>query len=219
MSAPAGGFAGFPEEALTFYEGLEADPSKAYWTDHRAVYEGSVKAPLLALLDDLAPEFGPGSVFRPYRDVRFSRDKSPYKTAAAASVGALYLQLSAAGLMVAGGYYDTAPDQVERLRLAVDDERSGTALVAVVEALESGGWTVGGQQLKTVPRGFDRDHPRLRLLRHRTLVASRSWQPEPWLHEALCREQVATALRGLAPLTGWLEAHVGPSRLPVRGRG
>jgi uncharacterized protein (DUF2461 family) len=77
---------GFPEEALVFYEGLEADNTKAYWTDHKAVYERAVREPLDALLAELAPEFGTAKVFRPYRDVRFSKDKTPYKTAAAAVV-------------------------------------------------------------------------------------------------------------------------------------
>ncbi len=103
-------FEGFPEEALLFYQGLEADNTKAYWTDHRAVYDRAVKAPLEGLLADLAPEFGTAKVFRPYRDVRFSKDKTPYKTHAAAVVegdGSLYVQLGADGLYVGGGYWHT----------------------------------------------------------------------------------------------------------------
>jgi len=70
-------FAGFGERATDFFAGLEADNSKAYWEDHRATYEAEVRAPMLALLAALEPEFGPGTMFRPYRDVRFSKDKSP----------------------------------------------------------------------------------------------------------------------------------------------
>ena len=73
-------FEGFPDEGLVFYEGLEADNSKTYWTRHKAAYDEHVKAPLLAMLEELAPEFGTAKVFRPYRDVRFSHDKTPYKT-------------------------------------------------------------------------------------------------------------------------------------------
>ena len=68
-------FDGFPDEALVFYEGLEADNSKAYWTDHKAVYDGCVAAPMKALLEELT-SFGEAKLFRPYRDVRFSKDKS-----------------------------------------------------------------------------------------------------------------------------------------------
>src|ERR1051325_11884594 len=74
-------FRGWPAEALEFYEGLEADNSKTYWTAHKTVYDEKVHAPMLALLAELEPEFGAGKIFRPYRDVRFSADKSPYKTA------------------------------------------------------------------------------------------------------------------------------------------
>jgi uncharacterized protein (DUF2461 family) len=63
-------FAGFGEMVVDFYEGLEADNTKAYWSDQRAVYDEQVRAPMLALLADLEPEFGAGKVFRPYRDVR-----------------------------------------------------------------------------------------------------------------------------------------------------
>jgi uncharacterized protein (DUF2461 family) len=68
-------FAGFPEEALVFYEGLRADNTKAYWTDHKSLYDAAVRAPMQALLDELEPEFGRAKLFRPYRDVRFAKDK------------------------------------------------------------------------------------------------------------------------------------------------
>ena len=92
-------FRGWPNEALDFYEGLEADNSKTYWTAHRSVYDEKVLAPMNALLAELEPEFGAGKIFRPYRDVRFSADKSPYKTAIGATLElGGYVQLSAKGL-------------------------------------------------------------------------------------------------------------------------
>src|SRR5438552_9962360 len=98
-------FRGFPPEAISFYEGLEADNSKTYWTAHKDVYERAVKEPMEALCAELDGEFGPLRMFRPYRDVRFSKDKSPYKTAAAAANEAehgdvYYLHLSSSGLFV-----------------------------------------------------------------------------------------------------------------------
>lgn len=204
-------FRGFPEAALLFYEGLEADNSKTYWTNHRSTYEDSVKAPMLAMLAELEPEFGAAAVYRPYRDVRFSKDKTPYKTAVAASAGGFYVQLSADGLMVAGGYYDTASDQVERLRRAVDDDVQGSALERIVDTLRRGGWDIGGQRLKTRPRGYDADHPRIELLKHRTLIAHRHWEPAPWLHTARARQRVQEAWRELSDLDGWLRANVGAS--------
>src|SRR6185436_10264821 len=92
-------FRGWPSEALEFYEGLTADNSKTYWTSRLSFYEESVRGPMQELLAALEPEFGPGKIFRPYRDVRFSSDKSPYKTHLGAwlEFGG-YLQLSADGL-------------------------------------------------------------------------------------------------------------------------
>ena len=94
-------FRGWPSEALEFYDGLTADNSKTYWSSHKAFYETQVYGPMVELLAALEPEFGPGKVFRPYRDVRFSADKSPYKTHLGAWLeGGGYLQLSADGLSI-----------------------------------------------------------------------------------------------------------------------
>src|ERR1051325_11582899 len=79
-------FRGWPAEALEFYEGLEADNSRTYWLAHKDVYDKQVQAPMADLLADLAAEFGVGKIFRPNRDVRFSADKSPYKTAIGAQL-------------------------------------------------------------------------------------------------------------------------------------
>ena len=122
------GFDGFGEGAVEFYDGLAVDNSKAYWTDQREVYETHIRAPMQALLAELEPEFGPGKIFRPYRDVRFSTDKTPYKTHCGATVGPFYLQIGADGLMAAGGYYQMTPDQVARFRTAVADDRRGDDL-------------------------------------------------------------------------------------------
>ena len=213
-------FSGFPEEALVFYEGLEADNTKAYWTDHKQVYDRAVRAPLDALLADLAPEFGTAKVFRPYRDVRFSKDKTPYKTHAAAVVeadGALYVQLGADGLHVGGGYWHTASDQVQRLRVAVDDDLSGRQLQAVLDGLA--GWEVIGERLKRLPKPYSPDHPRADLLRHKGLAAGLRFEPAEWLHTPECAERVAAAWRSVQPLNAWLSQHVGPTRTPERPRG
>ena len=108
-------FKGWPERALEFYEGLEADNSKAYWLDHKDVYERDVKAPMEALLAELSKEFGDTRLFRPYRDVRFSRDKSPYKTTIAGMVGDHYIQLSADGLLAGAGMYHLEPPPARAL--------------------------------------------------------------------------------------------------------
>jgi uncharacterized protein (TIGR02453 family) len=208
-----GRFAGFPDEALLFYEGLEADNSKAYWTAHKEMYEKAVQGPMLALLAALEPEFGPAKMFRPYRDVRFSADKSPYKTHAGAVTGhrhGLYLQISAEGLMVAGGYYQMARDQLARYRAAVEDDRRGTALAGITAGLVTDGLTVSGEQLKRAPRGVDADHPRLDLLRHKGLYAYRQFAPARWLDSAKSLDRVSGSWRQMGPLIEWLDREVGP---------
>jgi uncharacterized protein (TIGR02453 family) len=207
-------FTGFGEGVVEFYDGLTADNSKAYWTDQRAVYEADVRAPMQALLADLEPEFGPGKIFRPYRDVRFSRNKTPYKTHCGATAGPFYVQVGADGLLVAGGYYQMASDQVARFRTAVDDERRGSDLEKRLAAVE--GLTVAGETLKTRPRGYDPDHPRIDLLRHKGLYAWRAWEPDDMLHEPGTLDRVAATWRMLRPLTEWLDDHVGPSEQPRR---
>ena len=205
-------FDGWPEEALDFYEDLEADNSKAYWTAHKAIYEASVLGPMTELLDELAPEHGEGKIFRPYRDVRFSKDKSPYKTALGAVVGDGYIQLSAKGLAAGNGMYSMAPDQLERYRQAVDDEVSGPGLVAVISAVEQHKITVHGHEvLKTAPRGYPADHPRIELLRYKGVVAWQEWPVEPWLGTPEAKQHVIGFLDATRPLADWLAAHIGDS--------
>lgn len=215
MTTRAATFRGFGEGAVEFYDGLLADNSKAYWTDHRALYERDVLAPMRALLADLEPEFGPGKIFRPYRDVRFSRDKTPYKTHQGAIVGPFYVQVSAEGLLAAGGQYRWLPDQLARFRAAVDDDRRGRDLearIATVTAtdIEGAPPILAGERLATRPRGVAPDHPRLELLRHRGLYAHRGWEPDDTLHEAATAHRVAAVWRATRPLTDWLDDHVGP---------
>jgi uncharacterized protein (TIGR02453 family) len=209
-------FIGFGEGAIEFYDGLEADNSKAYWTDQREVYENDVRAPMLALLAALEPEFGAGKIFRPYRDVRFSHDKTPYKTHCGATAGGFYVQVGSDGLVVAGGYYRMASDQVTRFRTAVAEDRRGTDLEKRLATLAADGLTVEGEALKTRPRGFDPDHPRMDLLRHKGLYGRRTWPPDDMLHEPGALDRVTTAWRALRPLIEWLDDHVGPTEQPRR---
>jgi uncharacterized protein (TIGR02453 family) len=216
-------FAGIPVEALDFHEGLEDDNTRSYWTAHRQVYEDAVRAPVVALTEALAPEFGPAKVFRPYQDVRFAKGRAPYKTAQGAVVGnsetgsgALYVQVSAAGLLVAAGFHGMAPDQLARYRAAVDDPRRGEALREVLAAVTAAGHRVGGDLLKTRPRGVAADHPLLDLMRHRSLTASHDYGCPAWLHTPRAAEVVASTWRELAPLNAWLADNVGGSQLPPR---
>src|SRR3989442_15301901 len=117
-------FAGIPDAAFRFYRELEHNNNRDWWLEHKATYDAAVKEPLTQLLAELAPQFGEARIFRPNRDIRFSPDKSPYKTAqgAFASVAegtGFYLQLSADGLLIGGGCHTHTPAQLARFRSAV----------------------------------------------------------------------------------------------------
>ena len=159
-------FTGWPEEALDFYDGLAADNTKTYWTANKPVYEEKVLSPMAELVEELAADFGETKIFRPYRDVRFSKDKTPYKTHIGAMVGTGYVQLSAHGLAAGDGMYVMAPDQLDRYRQAVASDRTGPELEQVIAAIEQAGIGVSGRgTLKSAPRGYPADHPRIGLLR------------------------------------------------------
>jgi uncharacterized protein (TIGR02453 family) len=212
-----GPFDGFPDAALTFFEGLEADNSKPYWVDHKAIYDESVRGPMQALLDELAAEFGAGKIFRPHRDVRFSGDKRPYKTQIGAFVpeqggAGHYVELSADGLLACRGYYAMQSDQVDRYRRAVDDDLQGARLAALVDRLTEAGHDIRGESLKTTPRGYRADHPRSRLLRHKSIYAAHRWTPDDdLLHTPAAADLVRAAWREFSALGEWLSANVGAS--------
>jgi uncharacterized protein (TIGR02453 family) len=204
-------FFGWPQAALDFYAGLEADNTKTYWTAHRAVYDEDVLAPMQALLAELEPEFGAGKVFRPYRDVRFSADKSPYKIEIGASLGdSGYIRLAAGGLAIGAGCHMMSPQQLASYRTAVADDATGDELEAAIEDLAAHDIGISVQErLKTLPRGFGPDAAHPDLLRNKDIAAWKSWPVEPWLHTPEAAERVAEALRNTRPLTDWLAAHVG----------
>jgi uncharacterized protein (TIGR02453 family) len=202
-------FRGWPVEAVEFYEGLLADNSKTYWTANKTTYDERVRAPMVDLLAELEPAYGPGKIFRPYRDVRFSTDKTPYKT----HLGALlesggYVQLSVDGLAAGRGAFHPEPDRLRRLRAAIADESSGAELAALVKALEGKGiGLISREELRTVPRGFDRDHPRADLLRRKGLAAWQEWPVGAWLGTAKAKDRVLGFFEATQPLQDWLNHH------------
>jgi uncharacterized protein (TIGR02453 family) len=212
-------FRGFPAEAIEFYERLQADNTKTFWQANKGTYEEAVKRPMEELCAELA-DYGQFHVFRPYNDLRFARNRPPYKTAQGAATQGeggtgYYLQISAEGLMAAAGYYMMAKDQLERFRAAVDDEGSGTRVAELVGSLVGSGYEIGAHDvLKTAPRGVPKDHPRIALLRHKGLMGWRSWPPAKWLHTKQAAERVRSAWEDLGELCKWIDVHVGPSTLP-----
>ena len=221
------GFRGFPPAVFDWFAGLERDNSKAYFTSTRDFFEADVRGGLEAMLRELSDEFGGEvRVFRQQRDLRFSPDKSPYKTRTygllygipGAGAG-LYAELSGRGVYAGTGYYQLARDQLERFRAAVDDEVSGGALAAAAAAARDAGLDLEGERLKTAPRGCAKDHPRIELLRHKALIAGRRALPGAGgIDRDAALDHVAGTWRAAEPLNAWLDEHVGESTLPPTGR-
>jgi uncharacterized protein (TIGR02453 family) len=221
--SPVAPFRGWPPAALTWFEGIEAHNSRDWFQANRDVYDEAVRQPFLSLLAEVEDEFGEGKMFRPHRDTRFSSDKRPYKTAAAASIhradggGGYYLQLGRDGLFVGGGLYAPARDQLARARAAIADDRSGPKLEAIVRRLGRSGVSLMQESaLRTAPKGHPADHRRIALLRLAHYAAMRSEPPRKWLHTREAKSRIVSTWRALDPLLAWLAVHVGPSELSPR---
>ncbi len=204
-----GRFAGWKGDFQGFFLGLQAENSKAYFESHRRQYEEEVKGPMVALLAGLEPEFGPARLSRPNRDIRFSADKSPYKTNIYADAhGGGYVALDAGGLVAAGGRYMMDAPQLARFREAIAADGSGEELVAIVAGLREKGYEIGGQELKRVPPPHPRDHPRADLLRHKRLIYWRRWEIGRWIATPQAGERVAQVWRDGRELNAWLTTHL-----------
>ncbi|HJQ01510.1 MAG TPA: DUF2461 domain-containing protein [Jatrophihabitans sp.] len=214
-------FTGIPFAALDFYEDLEADNSKVFWTAHKHIYDEQVRLPLQELALELADEFGPAKFFRPYRDVRFAKDKSLYKNHQGVyfSECRRYLQISAAGMYVSGGIYEMASDQVARYRRSVAEDLSGHALEAAIATGTRAKLTINGERLSRIPPGYGKEHPREDLLRHKSVYASREFGCPDWLQTTRAKTEIRKAWRAMQPLIDWLEKYVGASDRPVERRG
>ena len=217
-------FDGFGPDVRKWFEGLEADNSKEYFSARRAFFEESVRGQMEALLTELSDKLG-GQVklFRQNRDIRFSRDKSPYKTntygviyGAALAPHGLYASISSRGLVAGCGYHAMARDQLDRYRDAVTDAKSGRALARAADAVRRAGLELWGESLATAPRGYPKDHERIELLRRKSLALGSTLRFGRGIGRADGMQFVTKTWRAARPLTAWLDEHVGPSALPAR---
>jgi uncharacterized protein (TIGR02453 family) len=203
-------FTGFPVAAFDFYDDLEVDNTKSFWAAHKAVYEQAVLTPMQGLTAALEPEFGAAKIFRPHRDVRFAKDKTPYKTHQGAFVAAgpatgWYVEIAPQGMRVGAGYYEAAGPRLAAVRDAVADDKTGPALKRILSKLEKDGFEISGERLKTTPRGYDADHPRIDLLRHKQLLAGKPYGFADFIHTSELVDHVRADWRALKPLVSWLE--------------
>ncbi len=211
-------FGGFPPSALRLYEDLADDNDRDSWRlRHRERYERDVRGPMDGLAAELNTTFGEWSgpagvqVLGPVRDTRMSHDKSPYKTYQGAYLDllpclGLWVHLDRHGLYASGRYYPYAGAEVARYRAPVQEEDGGAELAAITGRLERRGLTIGGDRLKSRPRGVPADHPRLDLLRHRKIDAGRRFGPSDGLHTARAADLVRETWLSVRPLLDWVAA-------------
>lgn len=214
-------FLGFGPKALDWFGGLGVDNSKAYFEATRSEWEAQVRDPLSRLLEELAEDLG-GRVrlFRQNRDVRFSRDKAPYKTSTygvvhvPGTVSGLYVSIAAKGLFAGSGYWQMAADQLARYRAAAAGPE-GAALATAVNEMEAAGVRLWGDALKSAPRGIARDHPNIRLLRQKDVLAGADLDPAATLEGREPKNFARSVWDRSRNVMGWMDKAVGASRIPL----
>ena len=212
-------FAGIPPEAFSFYRALAINNTREWWGVHKSEYESYVREPMQDLLAELQGEFGTGHMFRPHRDTRFAKDKTPIKEHAGAVVEiedamGYYMQISATGLSVGGGWYAPAGQQMQRYRNMIE-----SPVVAEFErmlATLGRKFVIDTDPVKTRPRGVSPDHPKLELMRNRRVTAMRQYPAEDWLKTPKTLATVRSDWRALRPLLEFLADQVGPAQEPGR---
>lgn len=229
MRKPTAGerFEGFADAEARFFRALAKNQTRDWFLAHKAEYETGWATPMKLLLSEARERidaFFPHvdlvdepKVFRIFRDVRFSKDKTPYKTHASGILqvqragkvtevpAALYVQIGAEETFAGAGHYMMDAAQLARFRAAVADDTSGKDLVAMVKKLERGGYRVDSAEvLKKVPRGFDAEHPRADLLRRKGLVVSYPELPGELIATRGLLDWLVAATKPVAPLVEWL---------------
>jgi uncharacterized protein (TIGR02453 family) len=227
MSAPA--FTGIPADGLRFLSELTANNNRDWFEAHRADYETLLRDPAVALVVALGERIksfapgviydtrtnGSGSLMRINRDIRFSKDKSPYKTRIAMlfweGAGkkmqhpAFGLQFGPEGVGLMAGLFSFSKPMLNAYRDAVVDDRMGAALNEAVAAVRAAGhYEIRGEAYKTVPRGYPADHPRAELLKHAGLWASPPELPPDAVLTADFVDGVGGHFERMAPVQRWL---------------
>jgi uncharacterized protein (TIGR02453 family) len=200
-------FEGWTGDFVGFFTGLELDNSKRYFEANRRQYEEEVRRPMVELVTELEHVLGPAKLFRINRDIRFSADKSPYKTNIGAVAGPLYIHLDARQFFFATGAHMPDNPWLARYREAVAGP-AGEELARLVKQMHSDGINVGGNELKTAPRGYPVDHPRIELLRWREVGAGRGFDIEPWIATPAVKDRILETWAMMRPFADWLSEHV-----------
>jgi uncharacterized protein (TIGR02453 family) len=219
-------FTGMPDEGLAFLEDLEDQNTREFFDAHKQLFKDQVQAPFAALVEAATarlrrsvPDLGQPKVFRIYRDLRFAKDRTPYKTSMSASVPArspgeedgrgvatgFYVNVGPAGLYSAAGLYHPGRPELERVRAAVASPDTGEELEAILRQAAAKGLEPWLDPLQRTPKPWPADHPRAHLLRARSLVLNRRHERAPWLSTAELLDHLVADWRAMVPFNRWLE--------------
>ena len=202
------GFTGFPPEAFTFFASLAKNNNRDWFQAHKDVYERACREPMKALMAAIDPPFGAGWMSRINNDMRFNRDRDPYKTRIEAGVKGHYVSVGPQGMYVGTGLYKPEPATLRQLREAVAADVSGRKLQAIVAALRKKGYMVSTHESSAgPPRGYQADHPRIELLKMKDIHAGKTFEPA-MLSTPKALAQVKKAMSDLAPFSAWLKTYV-----------
>ena len=202
-------FNGFPREGIDFFTQLEKNNNRDWFLAHKDVYDRCCRAPVEALVAELEPRYGHAKISRINRDMRFARDRAPYKTYVAAGIGGRYISLSANGVFVGAGLYKPDTAVLQRFRAAIADDRTGRELETIVADFRRGGYDVGSHEtLSSAPRGYSIDHPRIELLQKKDIYGGKMFAPAAWLATAKARERIHRVMEDMGPLVTWLQRNV-----------
>jgi uncharacterized protein (TIGR02453 family) len=205
-----GRFNGFPQEAFEFFEQLALHNNRDWFHAHQEVYERACRDPMKQFVAELSPSAASTKISRINRDLRFSRDKLPYRTYIAAGVRGNYISISSAGLYVGAGIYKPEPAALERFRRAIDNDESGRQLQRIVTSLRRKQYQVDThERVMSTPRGYASDHPRIEFLRMKGIFAGKTFPPASWLSTPKALQHMKQVISDVSPLSDWLRVHVG----------
>lgn len=219
-------FTGFPEEAFKFLVGLKEDNSRAYWQEHNEVWQEVIRPTMRSLMDELEPFFGPLRMYRPNRDIRFSRNKDPYKTwvgittqgTGPGGIG-LFFAIEPRSMRISAGSGAFAADQIKEYRRSLDNPVAGPNFERIVSGIIQAGYKVTSgrrPELVRMPRGYDQDHPRATYLKWRGVVLRHQKAYESWFGTPVILDHIIRTWSTGLPLIEWIQEFVGTTQMKRR---
>ncbi len=218
-------FDGFPKAGIDFLKRLKKNNNREWFAKHKHEYEASVKLPMQCLIVTLAGklhddipeiEFNPKrSIFRIHRDVRFSKNKAPYKTNIAASfelrgkkqsfeTPGLYVHISPGEIFIGGGMYMPMGDQFKGIRKSIADKPKEFLAVINDKNFKKRFGGLKGERLVKAPLGFPRDHPMIEHLKHKQFFVGKEWDDESLVYSKKFADTTASLFVETMPLVRWL---------------